>query len=57
MFDAGALFAYPTESVYGVGCDPWNGEAVERLLVLKQRPVEKGVILIAASVEQLAPFV
>ena len=57
LFDAGALFGYPTESVYGVGCDPWNGAAVERLLALKQRPMEKGVILIASSVEQLVPFV
>ena len=57
LFDAGALFGYPTESVYGLGCDPWNEVAVERLLALKQRPLEKGVILIAATVEQLAPFI
>ena len=30
----GGVIAYPTEAVWGLGCDPWNDEAVERLLVL-----------------------
>jgi L-threonylcarbamoyladenylate synthase len=51
------VIAYPTEAVYGLGCDPLNPEAVERLLALKQRPPEKGLILIAAGIEQLLPFV
>ena len=46
---AGAVIAYPTEAVFGVGCDPDSETAVNRLLVLKQRPVEKGLILIAAD--------
>jgi L-threonylcarbamoyladenylate synthase len=53
---AGGIIAYPTEAVYGLGCDPLNPEAVLRLLVLKQRPWQKGLILIAASLEQLTPF-
>jgi len=53
----GAIIAYPTESVYGLGCDPLNGDAVERLLSLKQRRMEKGVILISDSFERLRPFV
>ncbi len=57
LFEEGGVFAYPTESVYGVGCDPLNGEAVERLLGIKQRSWTKGVILIASSVEQLEPWV
>ncbi len=52
----GAVIAYPTEAVYGLGCDPLNEDAVLRLLALKQRPVEKGLILIAADFSQLAPF-
>ena len=36
----GGIIAYPTEAVYGLGCDPLNGDAVHRLLALKQRPVE-----------------
>ena len=48
----GGVIAYPTEAVWGLGCDPWNGQAVERLLELKDRPVEKGVILVADSIHQ-----
>jgi len=43
----GGVIAYPTEAVWGVGCDPWDSEAVYHLLDLKQRPVEKGLILVA----------
>jgi len=45
----GGVIAYPTEAVWGVGCDPFDEVAVLRLLAIKQRPVDKGVILIAAS--------
>ncbi|WP_241575376.1 L-threonylcarbamoyladenylate synthase [Rosenbergiella nectarea] len=53
----GRVIAYPTEAVFGLGCDPDNQQAVEKLLQLKQRPVEKGLILIAASYEQLRPYI
>ncbi|MCW9058644.1 MAG: Sua5/YciO/YrdC/YwlC family protein [Gammaproteobacteria bacterium] len=53
---AGGIVAYPTEAVYGLGCDPLRGEAVQRLLALKQRPMEKGLILIASDWTQLQPF-
>jgi L-threonylcarbamoyladenylate synthase len=52
----GGLIAYPTESCYGLGCDPRNRKAVQRLLKLKQRPQRKGLILIAGKYAQLAPF-
>lgn len=51
------IIAYPTESVYGLGCDPFNETAVKRLLEIKQRPVEKGLILLAADWEQLKPYI
>lgn len=54
---AGEVIAYPTEGVFGVGCDPDDINAVKKLLELKQRPVEKGLILIAASYEQLIPYI
>ncbi len=53
----GGVVAYPTEAVYGLGCDPWNGAAVRRILAMKRRPEAKGLILIAADQAQLAPFV
>ncbi|PJK09342.1 tRNA threonylcarbamoyladenosine biosynthesis protein RimN [Lysobacteraceae bacterium NML08-0793] len=54
---AGGLVLYPTEGVWGLGCDPRNPAAVRRLLQIKQRPVEKGLILIAADEAQLASFI
>lgn len=56
-FRRGDIIAYPTEAIYGLGCDPLNWHAVNRLLQLKQRPVAMGLILIAANFEQLRPFV
>jgi len=56
ILTAGGIIAYPTEAVYGLGCDPLNEKAVARLLALKQRPWQKGLILIAADYTQLAPF-
>lgn len=53
----GGIFAYPTEAVYGLGCLPDQESAVLRLLALKQRKVEKGLILVAANYSQLLPYV
>jgi L-threonylcarbamoyladenylate synthase len=52
----GGLIAYPTESCYGLGCDPDNRRAVQRILRLKQRPQHKGLILIAAHYHQVARY-
>ena len=51
------VIAYPTEAVFGLGCDPDSESAVMALLALKQRPVEKGLILIAADYTQLEPYI
>ncbi|TWI01676.1 L-threonylcarbamoyladenylate synthase [Luteimonas cucumeris] len=55
-FMNGSILAYPTEAVWGLGCDPRNEAAVLRLLAIKQRPLDKGLILIAAHLDQLRPF-
>lgn len=52
----GGVIAYPTEAVWGFGCDPWNEQAVHRILAIKQRAVEKGVILIGGDVVQFQPI-
>jgi L-threonylcarbamoyladenylate synthase len=54
---AGGVVAYPTEGVWGLGCDPLNFDAVTRLLALKRRHWSKGLILVAADFAQLQPFV
>lgn len=56
LLRAGGVIAYPTEAVFGLGCDPRNKLAVQRILALKQRPVSKGLILIAADFDQLQPW-
>ncbi|MDH3451045.1 MAG: L-threonylcarbamoyladenylate synthase [Gammaproteobacteria bacterium] len=56
ILEAGGIVAYPTEAVYGLGCDPGNSAALTKLLALKNRAPDKGLILIAASVEQLQPW-
>ncbi len=51
------VIAYPTEAVFGLGCDPDSEQAVKALLKIKSRPVEKGLILIAAKYQQLLPYI
>ncbi|WP_432468768.1 Sua5/YciO/YrdC/YwlC family protein [Agarivorans sp. Z349TD_8] len=53
----GAVIAYPTEAVFGLGCDPDNQVAVQKILEIKCRPVEKGLILLAASLAPLLPYI
>lgn len=54
---AGAVFAYPTEGVWGFGCLPMHEQAVNRLRALKSRDAEKGFILVASRWEQVAKFI
>lgn len=57
MLKQGAVIVYPTEAVWGVGCDPQNHKAVMRLLAMKNREWQKGLILIAADIEQVEPYI
>ncbi len=54
---ASGVIAYPTETVYGLGADPLDCEAVSKLLTIKNRSWEKGLILIAAHLDQLLPYI
>jgi L-threonylcarbamoyladenylate synthase len=53
----GGIIAYPTEAVFGLGCDPFNESAVLRILNIKNRSVDKGLILIAANWQQIENLV
>lgn len=53
----GGVIAYPTESCFGLGCDPQNLAALEKILTLKKRIKDKGLILIAANLEQAQAYV
>jgi L-threonylcarbamoyladenylate synthase len=52
----GGVIAYPTEAVWGLGCDPFSEQAVKKILCLKQRPVDKGLILIGSRVENFSQY-
>jgi L-threonylcarbamoyladenylate synthase len=53
----GGVLAYPTEGVYGLGCDPDNREAFDRIFAMKRRPPEQGVLLIAADLAQVRDWI
>jgi L-threonylcarbamoyladenylate synthase len=53
---AGGIVAYPTEACYGLGCDPRRHDAVRRLLRIKRRPWDMGLILIADDLARLRPY-
>ncbi|SFQ37323.1 L-threonylcarbamoyladenylate synthase [Enterovibrio norvegicus] len=53
----GGVIAYPTEGVFGVGCDPDNAQAIQALLNVKERDRAKGLILIAADLAQLDGYI
>ncbi|MGS0683472.1 L-threonylcarbamoyladenylate synthase [Shewanella sp. 125m-7] len=57
LVEQGGVIAYPTEAVYGLGCDPDNNDAIELLLQIKQRPWQKGLILVAGDYQQLLPYI
>jgi len=50
---SGGVLAYPTEAVWGLGCDPADDGAIERILQLKQRPWQKGLVVVASALHQL----
>lgn len=53
----GGVIAYPTESVFGLGCDPANPKAIQHLLKLKHRSYKKGLIIVASHLQQAEPFI
>ncbi len=53
----GGVIAYPTESCYGLGCDPRNRNAVMRVLKIKHRPQRKGLILVASRYAQVRRYI
>ncbi|MGB0941897.1 MAG: L-threonylcarbamoyladenylate synthase [Marinomonas sp.] len=56
VLQQGGIIAYPTEAVWGLGCNPHNQAAVIKLLDIKSRPMHKGMILVAGNKTHLAPW-
>jgi len=57
LLNSGGIIAYPTESVFGLGCNPYNLKAVSRLLEIKQRPYTKGLILLVSDIKHALPLI
>lgn len=57
LLHTGGVLAYPTEAVFGLGCDPHDEDAFTRLFALKRRPPSQGVLLIAADVSQVERYI
>lgn len=57
FLNIGGVVAYPTEAVFGLGCDPHNRQAVQRILKIKGRPQRKGLILVADHFSRLKSFI
>ena len=55
--EQGTTLVYPTETCYGLGCDATNAEAVERIYAIKGRTKEKSLILLADSLDMMAPYI
>ena len=55
--EAGKIILYPTDTVWGIGCDATNAEAVDRVLALKDRERGKGLICLVDSLEMLLTYV
>ena len=53
----GGVIAYPTEAVFGIGCNPTDEKALSRILNLKKRNPDKGLIIVAADFSQVVPFI
>ena len=57
VLENGGVIAYPTEAVMGLGCSPLNEAAVAKVLRLKRRSADKGLIIVASNIEQLSVMV
>jgi L-threonylcarbamoyladenylate synthase len=54
---SGGVLLYPSDTIWGLGCDVRNEQAIEKILELKNRPADKGLIVLIAKIEQLSEYV
>lgn len=53
----GGIILYPTDTIWGLGCDATNPEAVEKIYKLKQRPDSKSLIVLAANTDMVCKYI
>ncbi len=52
----GAVICYPTDTVYGIGCDMYNQKAVKRLFQIKKRPTQKPISFMCSSLKNVSTY-
>jgi len=57
ILDAGGLILYPTDTIWGIGCDATNEMAVEKIYRLKQRPDHKPMVILMADEREILQYV
>src|SRR5690242_11430023 len=56
VLNKGGLILYPTDTVWGIGCDATNAEAVAKIFALKQRPDQKAMIVLVAGEKDVLEY-
>jgi L-threonylcarbamoyladenylate synthase len=54
---SGGVLLYPSDTIWGLGCDVRNEQAIDKILELKNRPSTKGLIVLISKIEQLSEYV
>lgn len=57
VIQSGGLILYPTDTIWGIGCDATNEQAVDKIFALKQRPETKSMIVLLADEKELLQYV
>jgi L-threonylcarbamoyladenylate synthase len=55
--EAGGTILYPTDTVWGIGCDALNAQAISAVFALKKRPIDKGLIVLLAEARDVLHYV
>ena len=57
VLENGGTLLYPTDTIWGLGCDATNGDAIEKVFAIKQRPKEKSLIILLADARDILKYV
>src|SRR5580765_1395380 len=56
VLQEGGIILYPTDTIWGIGCDATNAVAVERIIALKQRPEHKSFVVLVATEKDILHY-
>ena len=56
VLHAGGIILYPTDTIWGIGCDATNAKAAEKIIALKQRPAAKSFVVLVASEREVLQY-